>query len=543
MKNIFIALLFLFFVKPVHSQDTITHSFWVAFTDKNGTPCTIANPSEYLSERSIDRRIRYSIPITESDLPVTPNYIDSLKNLGVNVLYTSKWLNSAIIQTPDSSIIHLISQLSFVRATLHLSIKVNTEGAKRKALTDKFGSESLDYGLAATQIMIHQGDKLHDWGFLGQDMVIAVLDAGFYNVDSLRAFDSLRTNGQILGTKDFVKPGNDVYREHAHGMSVLSIMGGNIPGELIGTAPRASYWLLRSEDGSSEQKIEELNWIAAAEFADSVGADIINSSLGYSEFDDSLQNYVYENMDGNTALITRGADMAASKGMLVVVSAGNSGNMPWYYITAPADGDSVIAVGAVDLLCCHVLFSSHGPTFDGRIKPDIVAIGSGTFMQRQDGSVGPGAGTSFSAPVISGLAACLWQKFRDLPNYEIIKVLEQSSSLYPYPNNTIGYGVPNFTVANDIITGYHLAEISDEITVSPDPAGPVIFVTLPSNPGNLIQYDIYDLSGRKTSLSGVINESLITEFEIQSLDKIIPGMYILKITTQAGQYSVKFIKK
>jgi serine protease AprX len=261
MKNIYIILLFFLCINPVNSQDTIIHTFWVAFADKDGTRCTIDNPSEYLSGRSINRRIRYSIPITNYDLPVTPAYIDSLKNLGVNVLHTSKWLNSAVIETADSNDIHRISQLPFVRSTLHLSRNVSTEGAKHKALIDKFGSDSLDYGFAAIQIMIHQGDKLHDWGFLGQDMVIAVLDAGFYNVDSLRAFDSLRMNGQILGTKDFVKPGNDVYREHTHGMSVLSIMGANIPGELIGTAPGASYWLLRSEDGSSEQKIEELNWI------------------------------------------------------------------------------------------------------------------------------------------------------------------------------------------------------------------------------------------------------------------------------------------
>jgi serine protease AprX len=228
--------------------------------------------------------------------------------------------------------------------------------------------------------------------------------------------------------------------------------------------------------------------------------------------------------------------MAASKGMLVVVSAGNSGNTPWFYITAPADGDSVIAVGAVDPLLDYVSFSSHGPTFDGRIKPDLVAIGYGTFIQRPDGSVGPGAGTSYSAPIISGLAACLWQKFRDVPNNEIIKALKQSSSLYPY-------GVPNFTVANDIITGFPVTETSEGITISPNPVGSVMFVTLPSNAGNLIHYDIYDLAGRKASLSGLIAGTHITEFEIQSLDKIIPGMYILKITTQTGMYTVKFIRK
>ena len=543
MKNTFISILFILFVNNVNSQDSIIHKFRVAFTDKDGTPFTIENPSEYLSERSIERRSRFSIPITESDLPVNPAYIDALKNLDVKVLHTSKWLNSAVIETPDSGKIHPISELSFVSSTMHLSRNVIYSGSKRKALTDKFGYESMDYGLAAAQIMLHQGDKLHDWGFTGQDMVIAVLDAGFYYVDSLRAFDSLRLNGQILGTKDFVKPGNNVYREHDHGMSVLSIMGGNIPGELIGAAPGASYWLLRSEDGSSEQKIEELNWVAAAEFADSVGADIINSSLGYSEFNDSLQNYKYDDMDGNTTLVTRGADMAASKGILVVASAGNSGNKDWFYIIAPADGDSVIAVGAVDPFMNYVPFSSHGPTSDGRIKPNMVATGSGTFVQRIDGSVGPGAGTSFSAPIISGLAACLWQKFPELSNYEIIKTLEQSSSLYPYPDNTMGYGAPNLTVANDILTGHSVTIPPEGYTIYPNPAESVIFVSGSSYTEHLIQYDIYDLTGRKTNLCGLITGKDMTEFEIQSLDKLIPGIYILKITTENASHTVKFVKK
>jgi len=542
MKQTCLIFILLLSVIPVSSQSTI-HKFWISFTDKNGTQYNINNPAEYLSERAIERRIRYSIPITESDLPVNTAYIDSLKNIGFSVLYTSRWFNSAVISTLDSGQINLTSQIPFVKSVMHLSRDSVTEGGKHKALIDKFATESLDYGLAATQIKIHHGDALHSWGYLGQDMVIAVLDAGFYNVDSLRAFDSLRMNNQILGTRDFVKPGNDVFRGHTHGMSVLSIMGGNIPGELIGTAPAASYLLLRSEDASSEQKIEEANWIAAAEYADSAGADIINSSLGYSEFNDSLQNYTYKDMDGNSTLVTRGADMAASKGLLVVVSAGNSGDKPWLYITAPADGDSVMAVGAIDQTGMYVPFSSQGPTYDERIKPNIVAVGFGTFTQKFEGTVGPGAGTSFSAPVISGLAACLWQKFRTIPNYEIIKVMEQSSSLFPYPNNLIGYGIPNMTVANDIITGYTLIQDNRGLTIFPNPAVSAISVSLPANEGNYIQYDIFDIAGRKIDISGSVTGTGITEFTIRSVDKMTPGIYILQVTTQSYIYSVKFIKK
>jgi serine protease AprX len=542
MKQIYLIFFLLLSAIPAGSQNTI-HKFWISLTDKNGTPFTVDNPSEYLSERAIERRMRYSIPITGSDLPVNTAYIDSLKNAGFSVLYTSRWFNSAVISTLDSGKISVTGQMPFVRSAIHLSRDSVSAGGKHKALIDKFATESLNYGFAAAQIMIHHGDVLHSWGYLGQDMVIAVLDAGFYNVDSLRAFDSLRMNNRIICTRDFVIPGNDVFREHAHGMSVLSIMGGNIPGELIGTAPAASYLLLRSEDPNSEQKIEEANWIAAAEFADSAGADIINSSLGYSEFNDPLQNYTYEDMDGNSALVTMGADMAASKGLLVVASAGNSGNKSWLYITAPADGDSVMAVGAIDQSGMYASFSSRGPTYDGRIKPDLVAVGYGTFAQRFDGTVGPGAGTSFSAPVISGLAACLWQKFRDLPAYEIIKVMRQSSSLFPYPNNLTGYGIPNLPVANDIITGVQLSGAEREFTVFPDPAVSAISVSLPVNEGNSIQYDIYGIDGRKADISGTATGTNITEFTINSIGKMTPGIYILKVTTQYNIYSIKFIKR
>jgi serine protease AprX len=542
MRQLFTLILLLLIFLPGQAQDTI-FKFLVGFTDKTGTPYSIDNPAGFLSERAIERRLRYSVTISESDLPVNPAYADSLKMPWTNVIYTSRWLNSAVISASDSGVVTRVKQFPFVKSVKYVGREVTTLQGKLKAFTDKFGTETLDYGLAATQIKIHHGDALHDAGYRGQDMVIAILDAGFNKVDSLRAFDSLRINGQILGTRDFVSPGNNVYREHTHGMNVLSIMGGNLPGELIGTAPAASYWLLRSEDAMTEQKIEEVNWIAAAEFADSAGADIINSSLGYSVFDDSLQNYTYKDMDGKTTLVTRGADLAAAKGMLVVVSAGNSGNNPWKYITAPADGDSVLAVGAVDQSGVYALFSSRGPTFDGRVKPDVVAIGLGTIIQRADGAVVMGAGTSFSAPVMSGLSACLWQKFRSLPNYEIIKALQQSSSLYPYPNNLIGWGIPNMTVANDIITGYQRIFENEKIIVFPDPVVSDIRVSLPSGVEGNIEYEIFDISGRKMPVSGIISLPSSTEFVIGSAESLPQGIYILRLTIENRVMVTKFIKK
>lgn len=542
MKQLSTIFLLLLISLSGQSQDTI-FKFLVEFTDKTGTPYSIYNPSGFLSERAIERRLRYSIPVMNSDIPVNPAYIDSLKMPGVTVIYTSRWLNSAVISTSDSMNADRSEQFPFVKSVKYIGRDITSGNGKRKALNDKFGTTVLDYGLAATQIKIHHGDDYHSEGYLGQDMVIAILDAGFYNVDSLRAFDSLRINGQILGTKNFVKPGNNVYLEHTHGMSVLSIMGGNLPGELIGTAPAASYWLLRTEDPESEQRIEEINWIAAAEFADSVGADIINSSLGYSEFDDTLQNYSYEDMDGNSTFVTRGADMAASRGILVVVSAGNSGNKPWVHITAPADGDSVLAVGAVDQSGVYAPFSSQGPSFDGRTKPDVVAVGMGTFVQSANGAVIPGAGTSFSAPVMSGLSACLWQKFRSLSNYEIIKALQQSSSLNPYPDNFIGWGIPNIPLAGYVITGNEPILQTEDISIIPNPVVSEIRVSCPSGVEGYVRYDVFDLSGREMPVSGIITGTNITEFVIGSADILPSGVYILRLTADNRVIVSKFIKK
>ncbi len=542
MKYLSALILLLLMFLPGQAQDTI-FKFMVGFTDKAGTPYSIDNPAAFLSERAIERRLRYSIAISESDLPVNPAYVDSLKMPWINVIYTSRWLNSAVISATDSAISNRVKQFPFVKSVKYLGTGIIPEQGKHKAFTDKYGTTILDYGLAATQIKIHHGDDLHAEGYLGQDMVIAILDAGFSNVDTLRAFDSLRLNGQILGTRDFVKPGNNVYNEHTHGMSVLSIMGGNLPGELIGTAPEASYWLLRSEDPASEQRIEEINWIAAAEFADSIGADIINSSLGYSLFDDTLQNYSYEDMDGNSTIVTRGADMAASRGILVVVSAGNSGNNAWLHITAPADGDSVLAVGAIDKSGVYATFSSKGPSFDGRPKPDVVAVGLGTIIQRVDGAVVQGAGTSFSAPVMAGLAACLWQKFRSLSNYEIIKALQQSSSLNPYPDNFIGYGIPNIPVAGYIITGFTPTYKTEDISIMPNPVVSEIRVSCPFGVEGYVRYDIFDLSGRELPVSGVINGTNITGFVIGAADILHPGIYILRLTTDERVIVYKFIKE
>jgi subtilisin family serine protease len=276
--------------------------------------------------------------------------------------------------------------------------------------------------------------KARSMGYTGKGMIIAVLDAGFYHVGQLPAFDSLRARGQILGTRDFVTGDTMVYEDHAHGMHVLSILAGLLPGEMRGSAPAASFWLLRTEDVFSEYPVEEVFWTAGAEFADSVGADIIHSSLGHYEFDDPSMSYTYSDMNGHTTRVARTALMAARRGMIVVVSAGNEGNKKWHYIISPADADSILAVGAVDAEKAPATFTSYGPSADGRVKPDVSAMGVSVLIQGVDGGVTRGNGTSYASPLISGLTACLWQAYPTATAQEVIQTLRQSTDHYLSPD-------------------------------------------------------------------------------------------------------------
>jgi serine protease AprX len=454
----------------------IANRFRVNFSDRANTPYSIGNPSVYLSARAIARRANQGIPIVQNDLPVNPWYIDSVRNTGVTILNPSKWFNCVTIMTIDSVKIAKILSFPFVTGIDSLAEGPAKAGAKRipknfDSMQD--GSQSLEisdampsgvgvfedagilsfnYGGAYTQAHMLGTDYLHDLNYRGQGMVIAVLDAGFYNVNSILLFDSLWANNQILGTKDFVQPGGNVFTAGTHGMMVLSTMGANVSGELIGTAPKASYWLLRTEEGITEYPIEEDNWASGAEYADSVGADVINSSLGYTVFDNTDWSYTYADMNGHTAHSSRAATIAASKGILVVNSAGNSGDGAWNFIGAPADADSILTLGAVDETETYASFSSNGPSADGRVKPSVCAMGKNTIVSSSSGSPMPGNGTSFSSPVMAGSVACLWQANPSLTNQEILNAVIASADRYTTPDTLYGYGIPNLIAANLVLS-------------------------------------------------------------------------------------------
>ena len=388
-------------------------------------------------------------------------------------------------------------------------------------------------------------DFLHNLGYHGQNMIIAQLDAGFFGVDTMHVFDSLRNDNRILGVKDFVNPGGNVYSEHTHGMMVLSLMAGNISGQLIGTSPKAEFWLLRSEDAPTEYIIEEYNWVSAAEFADSVGADIINSSLGYSIFDDTLQNHTYDDLDGSTTVVSRGANIAASRGILVVNSAGNSAQTPWHRIIAPADADSVLTIGAVDENENYAPFSSVGNTADGRIKPDIVSQGANTVVASAQGGIMTGNGTSFSSPLIAGAVACLWQANPNATNIQIINTVKLSANQFNNPDSLLGYGIPNFALAHTLLANLNINEEVNNnfFTIFPNPFNDGFSLSYFSVFNQSIKIDICDFTGKMVFLLPKIEISKGNNvLNINNLSGISKGIYFLKVSGESMSIIRKLVK-
>jgi len=459
----------LFLIPLLSVGQVAPERYWVQFTDKDNTPFSIATPEQFLSQRSIERRQRQEIAIDQSDLPVDPNYIDQVRDAGAEILNVSKWFNSVTVRITDPSVLQQVLQLPFV---IHHE-PVGRYGSPTKdwekgaVVSDKSDIElpaDADYGTALNQAEMLNGLNLHRQGLMGQGMLIAVLDAGFSGADHLAVFDSLRQNGRIIATRDFVEGNDGVYAYSSHGMAVLSTMAAYWPGVMIGTAPKASYILLRTEDVGSEFPIEEHNWISGAEFADSCGADILNTSLGYTDFDDETYNHSYSDMDGRTTPSAIGSVMAARKGILVVTSAGNMGNNSWQYISTPADADSVLAIGAVNANGDGASFSSIGPSADGRVKPNVCAQGQQAIVANTGGTVGPSNGTSFAGPILAGMAACLWQGQPDATNMQVYDAIQRSAHIYDAPTPKLGHGIPDFVRARLLLSGHSPSNLlSDEL--------------------------------------------------------------------------------
>jgi subtilisin family serine protease len=421
-----------------------TYCFRVYLKDKGVEAKAMESPELFLSQEAIERRQKRSVEISLSDVPIHPSLIETILSTGCRLVTQSKWMSTIVVESEDSLIINQLKALPVVDSVQCVWVGTDRHKAHicpddRTLLEPVAAKMSNEYGYAEQQIEMLNGIALHNLGRRGQGMRVAVIDAGFANVDRIQAFASLR----LIGTHNVVFPGHSVFCFDDHGTKVLSCLAANLPGWMIGTAPEASYLLIKSEDTRSEFPIEEDFWAAAVEYADSAGVDVVTTSLGYALFDGPEAIYTLSDLDGRTSFCSRVAEQAAEKGILLFCSAGNENNQPWGKITFPADVSHVLTVGAITSERERSSFSSTGFTADYRIKPDVVALGSGVTVIGAGGNVQYANGTSFSTPIVAGLGVCLWQSLPWLTNKEIIELIRQTASQANHPDVEKGYGIPD----------------------------------------------------------------------------------------------------
>lgn len=516
---------------------------WVYFNSKPDAQIYFDNPLLMLSQRALDRRLLQNIPLDIKDIPIYQPYIDQIESAsGITVMAKSKWFNAVHVQGAKSDIealeiLPIVDHLDFANRKLNVAGKfaISKQIGKVKKAFEK--TITYNYGNSANQIKMLNGDLLHQQNFTGLGKVIAVMDGGFPGVNTAATFSKLRDNSQILGGYDFVNRNANFYSGIDHGTMVLSTMGGFLDNQLVGTAPDASYYLFITEDGNHEVPLELSLWVEAAEEADRVGVDIITTSLGYTQFDNPNYNFTYDDMNGATTFISKGIDIAFSRGIICVVSAGNQGDKDWHYISAPADANHALAIGAVDSSGDYATFSSHGPSFDGRVKPDVVAQGQQSVLSDINGNVTTASGTSFSGPIIAGLVASLWQALPNKTNTEIVELIKSASSLYSTPNTEIGYGIPDFNLAlNSSLATEKFYNKQYVVYLNPKDNGFIsVSSTKESEKAKII---LYSVLGQK-----------VLETEISKQNQTIDcrdlnyGLYLYKIISDNYSQSGKILKK
>lgn len=510
--------------------------------DKKDSPYRIDKPEQFLSPRALEKRARFNIAITEEDLPINPTYIQQILSIDstIRIFSQSKWTNTLVIYCPQGAVPDTVLNLKFVNYSKPVgyyqpyidtfSITPYTTPSlanHKKKVLEAWTPEQ--YGNSYAQIALHNGDQLHAAGFRGEGMLIAVIDAGWGFFDSLSCFKPLFDNGQIKGWRNLVPDRHSLYdTTELHGSYVTSIMATTWPDSLIGTAPEADYYFIRSENADTEEPLEEDLWMMAVELADSLGADVINSSLGYTTFDDSIRfPSTYRDCNGNS-LISQVAAKAVEKGIIVCVSAGNSGDKPWHFVGRPADARNVLTVGAIDIDTQIAPFSSAGPSFDGRIKPDVVSVGWNTFVVNQYGYTAQGNGTSFSSPMMAGLSACLWQSLPDKSAAELIQIIKESSNLYTTPNNYVGYGIPDVYQAYlSNMTGIRTPKMDEsQVTVFPNPCESHCTL-ISQTPLNRVQIKLYNTTGQLIQHASDLTISTSHQLDLSTLKS---GIYLLQIT-------------
>jgi subtilisin family serine protease len=535
MKNYFLLVFFIFSSYGFSQEDA-----WVYFNDKPNAQTFFDNPLSELSQRALDRRTAQNISLSTNDAPIEQSYIDAISTAtGIEVKAKSKWLNclhirgsvsdiQALISLPFVNHVHFADPALNARMVAHQSLKAVN---KQLNVQDVF-----NYGNSANQIQMLNVDLLHQGNYTGSGKIIAVLDSGFTAVNTIIPFNRFFNHGQYLGGYNYVAANTDVFSTHFHGTMTLSCMTGYVDGQLVGTAPDAQYYLFITEDVGGENPVEESYWVEAAEQADRLGVDVISTSLGYFEYDNPNYSHTYEEMTGNIAFASQGANIAFSKGMIVVASAGNSGGSVNPHIGVPAEATNVLAVGAVQFDRTYASFSSIGPSFDGRVKPDVMAKGLSATVSNTNGEIVTASGTSFSCPIMAGAIASFWQAVPGLTNQQIVDFVKQSADRFANPTDQYGYGIPDFQLAlnnaqlsiNDITKGRFL--------VYPNPVRDQLIFSFPND------FEEAEVTFYNTLGQFLFEKNIQYSEATISLGNLNSGIYFYKIKSDSFTQSGKIIK-
>ena len=536
-------LLLVFTILFIQQSFAQTQDAWVFFADKENVAASLADPILIMTQEAIDRKTLQGTPIDERDVPVNENYITQIKNAtGITVRAKSKWMNCVYV---------IGSQLD-IESLLDLTFVTNVEYADKglnlfpgEPLENKFALEetnqriNYNYGDAANQIEMLSGDYLHELDYTGEGMIVAVLDAGFPSIDTNPGFQKMRDENRILGTYDFEARIENVDGTSNHGFNTSSDIGGFLQDEFVGTAPQASFYFFVTEYGPTETPTEEAWWVEALERSDSLGVDVVNTSLGYQGYDNPNYDHSYEDLDGQTTFSARGANIAFDKGMILVTSAGNGGNSSFPTVGTPGDSPGMLTIGAVNSNGNYASFSSIGPTVDGRIKPDVMAQGSSAAVISTGGNVDFSSGTSFSSPIMAGVVTCLWQSRPEVPNGHLMQVIRESAHLYNNPTDQMGYGIPNF---EDAYAALQELGVEDEFLMSnfalyPNPVSTVLNVSFPEGISNAT-FTVYSILGNE-----VLNATISINSNTVNIEALNSGMYIASISSNDKQISFKIIKE
>lgn len=529
-----LVVTFIFCQYVINSQE---HA-WVYFTDKENVAYSLANPLTILTQRAIDRKIRHGVVIDDRDVPLNENYKFQVESSeGIQVKAKSKWFNAVHVIGSEVNI-NALTNLPFVSFVVFADQSLNMSPLQNNQSTSKFEIEetmvNFNYGNTQNQVEMINAHRLHELDYTGSGVLIAVLDSGFPNVDTMNSFQRLRDAGNLLDGYDFVNRTDNIYLYTGsnHGTKVLSTMAGFIEDQFVGTAPDASYYLFRTEEAEQETPVEESFWVEATERADSLGVDIINTSLGYKGYDNPNYSHSSTDLDGNTAFITKGANIAHEKGLLLVNSAGNSGSAG---VNAPADAAGVFSIGAVDSEGIYATFSSRGSSVQPTHKPDVVAQGKLTYVIGPDDIITQNNGTSFSSPIIAGGLACLIQAIPDLSNEQIMQLVRESGSQYALPDYFLGFGIPNLeTVLAEVLSNHSMEH--SEFLIFPNPVETFLHLKFPANI-DIAQFSVYD------ALGNLVLDKTIKQFDRINLEVLSSGIYILMVNVKGiNLLSTKVIK-